>query len=303
MRNLLLPLLTIAVAATTFAVPHGAHYRNGDRANLTISTDDNDEITSCAQISVRYGGSVAVRAEEEVPVGNLTSLAVRSDRNGGIHVTGWDSNRYAVTLCKAAALSENLAAIHATVRGNEVSATGSDNDSVAFFIVRAPRNAVLDLSAHNGQVALSHVDGHVVARVQNGPLSIAKTTGTVDAASVNGPVSLSGGSGTMTLRAENGPVAVRLDGTAWDGTLDASTSNGPLALRIPRGYQSGVVVESNGHGPFSCRGEACAAARRSWSDRDDDEDYVSARRIELGSGRQNVHLSTVNGPVSVKERE
>ena len=63
---------------------------------------------------------------------------------------------------------------------------------------------------------------------------------------------------------------------------------------MPSSFRSAVVVESEGRGPVSCRAEACRQARRTWDDEDN-------RRIEFGSGPAVVHLSTVNGPVSVRE--
>jgi hypothetical protein len=111
------------------------------------------------------------------------------------------------------------------------------------------------------------------------------------------------------VQASNGPLSIQLDGNSWlGGTLDASTKNGPLSVKIPRGYNSGVVVESSGRGPLSCRAEGCeqwrAATRRAADDDDDDygwRDNDRARRIELGNGRADVHLSTVNGPVTIKD--
>jgi hypothetical protein len=58
-------------------------------------------------------------------------------------------------------------------------------------------------------------------------------------------------------------------------------------------------VESRGHGPINCRAEGCA---QFWRNHDDDNDDDEPRRIELGSGPVSVRLSTVNGPVTVKER-
>ena len=116
----------------------------------------------------------------------------------------------------------------------------------------------------------------------------------VDAETSNGPISISGGSGTLKARAANGPLTVNLDGGSWNGTLDASTKNGPLSVKLPKGYASGVVVESNGRGPIACKADGCD---RGWRSSDDGE----PRRLELGTGPVNVRLSTVNGPVTVKD--
>ncbi|HEU4522811.1 MAG TPA: hypothetical protein VFT12_12465, partial [Thermoanaerobaculia bacterium] len=110
-------------------------------------------------------------------------------------------------------------------------------------------------------------------------------------------VSISGGQGDIRLQATNGPVSVKLSDTFWNGNLEATTQNGPVSLKLPRGFRSGVLVEALGHGPVSCKADGCPDVRlRSY---DEDE---RPRRIELGSGPQVVRLSTVNGPVTVREQ-
>ena len=83
-----------------------------------------------------------------------------------------------------------------------------------------------------------------------------------------------------------------LKGDSWKGSgLEADAQNGPLSLRLPKNYQSSVLLESNGNSPMSCHASVCDDARKTW-----DEDH---RRIEFGSAPAVIHLSTVNGPISV----
>ncbi len=87
---------------------------------------------------------------------------------------------------------------------------------------------------------------------------------------------------------------MKLSGDGWNGgSLDARTDNGPLSIKLPRGYASGVVVESSGRGPVSCKAEACGGK---WMSLDEDH-----RRIEMGHGAALVHLTTGNGPISIKD--
>jgi hypothetical protein len=80
----------------------------------------------------------------------------------------------------------------------------------------------------------------------------------------------------------------------WNGTgLSADAQNGPLTLTVPKGYQSSFVVESRNYSPVSCKASICENARKTWDDNN--------RRIEYGSMPAMIRLSTVNGPVSVRD--
>jgi hypothetical protein len=316
--TLLLVSTLLAIPLALAKGPHSYGSRHGQGTNVSTSTEDDRDLTRCDQIKVTFDNEPGLRNEEQLATAGLRSLKVEASHNGGVRVTGSGGSGYAVSACKAAALDSTLRNIHVNLRGNEVSVDGPDDDQwVVYFLVQAPRGATLDLRAHNGEVSVTDlVDGTVTARTENGPLSIKRSTGTIDANAQNGPIDLAGGSGSVKMHAENGPISVKLDGTSWNGSLDASTQNGPVSLKVPSGYRSGVLVESAGHSPVSCRvagcrksySEASASRNKSSSDAeddddDDDDDYSrQPRRLELGSGPTVIHISTVNGPVSVKER-
>lgn len=289
----------IAAAALIIAPSLFAH-DHGHSQNVTINTDDFEELTSCSQIRVTFDNEPAVRAEEELPVSSLRSMKITSDKHGGVRVLGWDQPRYAVTVCKAAASPSLLGQVGARLSGNEITSTGPDDGQwVVYLLVRTPRNATLDVSAHNGPIGLHSVNGTLTVHAQNGPIAIKDSSGTIDATTVNGPISLSGGSGNVKIAATNGPLAVKLNGARWDGSLEATTQNGPVSLKIPRNFGSVVDLSVKGHGPISCKADACRDLKRSW--RDDDE--MAPRQLTFGSGARNVTLSTVNGPVVVKESD
>jgi len=289
MRRTLLIICLFALPANVLAGHHGR--------GLSMSIDDDEVVSDCNQLRVTIDDAPALRAEEIVPLGAVKSLALRAAQNGGIYVTGSTSGTYEVKACKAAGNESLLSAIRVRTSGNEVTADGPDEGRwMVYFIVRAPRGATLDLSSRNGPISLRSVNGTVTANALNGPISVKDSSGTLNLETTNGPVSLDGGSGSVKLNAQNGPVSVKLNGASWDGNIEAHTQNGPVSLRIPSSFRSGVVVESEGRGPVSCRAQACRDARRTWDDEDN-------RRIELGSGPTVIRMSTVNGPVSVRERE
>jgi hypothetical protein len=288
-----------------FAIPACARNHRGT-TTISIDTDDWNEVTDCSQIKVTFDGRPAVRAEESVAIGAVKTLRVAAGNRGGVYVVGTTGSAYDVKLCKAAALAADLTSVRSRFSGNELSVVGDDrNDDdgeqggMGFYLIRAPRGASLDLDAQNGSIGVHNVEGTIRANAVNGPIAVKHSKGTIDVTTENGPITLAGGGGTVKLHAQNGPISVKLEGTTWEGgSIDAKTENGPVSLKLPRGYRSGVVVESNGHGPMRCHAEACRDAKRTWNDDDDDN-----RRIEFGSGAKVVHLSTVNGPVSVKERD
>ncbi|HEV2720889.1 MAG TPA: hypothetical protein VG323_12785, partial [Thermoanaerobaculia bacterium] len=173
--------------------------------DINITTNGEDDVMSCSQIHVTFDHQAAVTAEQELPVGNLSSLKINSDQNGGIRVTGWDQPRYAVTVCKAAAAPSTLAAIRAHLSANEVTLSAPDSESqwVVHYLVHTPRNATLDVSTHNGPVGLHHVNGTLTVHAQNGPIALKDSSGTIEATAVNGPIALAGGSGNVKIAATN----------------------------------------------------------------------------------------------------
>jgi hypothetical protein len=291
--------LTLLSVFFLLAVPAFAH-GHGRHGNVSINIDNDGEVTDCDDIRVRFDGERAQMVSEDVPFTGR-SLELRNEQHGGIHVTGWTGSTYQVRVCKATAPGADASAVRVTASGNKISAEGPDQDRwIVYYIVRAPRNAVLDLYSTNGGIGIDDVNGTVTARAINGPVSVKNSSGTIEATTTNGPISFGGSEGTVKLTATNGPVSVKLDGTGWNsGSLDASTKNGPVSLKLPRGYRSGIVVEALGHGPVTCRAEGCLERRRHVDDDHDDR----PRRIELGSGPQMIRLATTNGPVSIKEAE
>jgi hypothetical protein len=291
MRRLTLYTAALVLATTSLF--------GGD--NFSVSIGDSD-FTDCRDLSVRMDGDRVPVVSEDVPFSG-NSLTVRTDRNGGIRLIGSRGGNAAVTLCKAAAPGIDLASIRTSLSGGTLTVEGPDSGRwVAYVLIEGPANGSFDLEASNGPISISDFHGTVRAQASNGPVSVKDSSGTINAETRNGPVSVSGSRGNVKLEATNGPVSVRLSDTIWDGNLEASTRNGPLSLKLPRGFRSGVVVESSGHGPVTCKAEGCPERARGWM-YDDEQRGRRPERIELGSGPRVVRLSTVNGPVSIKENE
>jgi hypothetical protein len=271
--------------------------------SVNISGGHKHPATDCADLRMRFDDRDAVVRSEtrtlskaEAPV-----LKVHPHANGGTQVVGWDQNNYSVTACKAVApggdAERTLSQITMSIENGAVSThgpSGEDEDWTVYLLIRAPKSASIDLDTMNGPISLYDVDGKLTAHAHNGPISLHNFSGDADITAQNGPISMEGSSGNIRIKTENGPISVDLKGTSWSGAgLSADAQNGPVTLRVPSGFQSSFVLESTNHAPMSCRASICGSARKTWDD--------EHRRIEYGSSPAVVHLSTVNGPMSVEE--
>jgi hypothetical protein len=282
--------VALTAAPRAFSLRHSAQH-----------SDDDAPVASCSDLHMSFNGHrVVVQSEERtISKAEAATLHIQAESNGGLQVEGWDKDTYGVTLCKAAEADDNaesvLSKIHLTFQNGELSVAGpaSHDRWSAHLLVKAPKSASLDLRVNNGPMSLIHVDGNVRVHAKNGPITMTGCTGDLDLTTQNGPVNLEGNSGKLRVDAQNGPVTLSLTGKNWSGSgLEAHAGNGPLTLEIPSGYQSGVLVESEGHSPFQCHASVCSEGRKNWED--------DRKSIQFGSGPTVIHLSTVNGPVSVR---
>jgi len=263
------------------------------------------EASDCSQVNMMFGDYEVGRAVQHarVPVTGA-ALEVRPDANGGVRIERGSGGEFAVTACIAAGArtqAEAQAAADAVrleVTGNRVRVTGGNDRQVRSWsvqlIVLAPDGASIDAETTNGPIGVKDLAGTFTLRASNGPISVSGVDGQVRARASNGPIDVDGGRGTFDVETSNGPIGVRLPGRRWDGSLTARASNGPLTVSVPADYQSGVEISSSAHSPWSCRAAACRSGMRDWDD--------SSRMLRLGGDPVTVHLSTVNGPVTIRER-
>ena len=301
MRKTMLFFMILVVGCFLIFEPAGAQDRR-DRKHrgTTISTNGEKGITDCGDIRMEIGDGETLRSQltQTVQRSAISTLQVRSARNGGIHVQGWGRDEFSITACLAAGGdSANeakglLDQLKLSVSNGSVTVEGPNSQEwLAFLIIQAPNGATLDLAGTNGPIGVSDFSGTVQARNQNGPISFRDVTGQVRADVQNGPITVSGSGGDFRLTAQNGPLTINLDGNQWSGgELEGSTQNGPLTLKVPESYMSAVRVDASKHSPIECRAVQCQQAVRTW-----DRPTV----IEFGGSSPVIRLSTVNGPVTV----
>ncbi len=276
---------------------------NRHHHSVNISGGHRQPATDCSDLRIRFDDRDAmVRSEERTVTKNEAAvLEVHPHRNGGVQVAGWDKETYAVTACKAASGSGDeaeqiLSQIKMSIENGKVSTSGPGDDEewTVYLLIRAPKSASIDMDTMNGPISLYDVDGKLTAHAKNGPISLKNFSGDAEITAVNGPISLDGGRGSVRIHTENGPISVELQGKTWSGEgLSADAKNGPVTLMVPSSYQSSFVVESTNYAPVSCKASICDNARKTWDDQH--------RRIEYGNAPAMIRLSTVNGPVTVRD--
>jgi len=298
MRKTML-LLAILVTSSLLIVEPAAAQEKRHRGT-TISTDGEKMITDCGQIRIEIGDGETVRSQlvQTVPRSAVSALQVRSTKNGGIHVQGWNGSDYSITACLAAGSDTTndakaiLDQLKLSVVDGKVTVEGPNpQDWLAFLIIQAPNGSTLDLESGNGPVGVANFSGNIQARNVNGPITFHSVSGQVKADVQNGPITVAGSGGDFRLTAQNGPLTIALDGLQWQGgELEGRTQNGPLTLKIPDGYMSPVRVDASKHSPIQCKAVQCKQAVRTW-------DRPSV--IEFGGPTPVIRLSTINGPVTI----
>jgi len=272
----------------------------------SITTDGDEPMESCDEIKVRFGGwgnpMPMVRSEQPIKVSRseASPLILQLSQGAGMRIQSWDRDEYSILVCKAAGARTKEKAqrameeIEVSLRGGRLRASGPEGGNwLIYLIVKAPKDAQMELETENGEIGLTGVSGSIRARSENGPIQLTGCSQDVRATTQNGPISISGGSGDFRLKAENGPISVDLSGAGWKGVgLEARTENGPLSLKLPGNYKTGIRVEASGSSPMSCKAPECRGAHKSWDD--------DLRWIEFNGTPQTVKLYTVNGPVSVE---
>ena len=274
--------------------------------STSITTDGDEPLERCDQVKVRFGDwsdpMPMARSEQQLKVSrsDASPLVLKLSQGAGMRIQAWDRDDYSIVVCKMAGARTSEKAQHAldgisvSLQDGRLRSSGPESGNwLIYLLVKAPRNAEMELETENGEIGLTGVSGSVRARSENGPIQLTRCSQEFHATTENGPISMIGGNGDFRLKAQNGPISVDLSGAGWKGAgLEARTENGPLSLRLPGNYKTGIRVEASGYSPMSCKAPECRDAHKSWDD--------DLRWIEFNGTPHLVKLYTVNGPVSVE---
>lgn len=209
------------------------------------------------------------------------TLNVDGRSNGGITVIGENRRDVLVrALVEAHARSESRAeqlaeAVKLHLEAGRIYADGPDTRNREWwsvsYEVHVPARTDLDLTAHNGGIAVAGV------------------TGTLRMGTLNGGIHLDAVNGDVVAETTNGGLHVALDGDGWHGKgLDATTMNGGVRMSVPSGYSAHLETGTVNGGvdidfPVTVQGKI-------------------GRRIttDLGRGGPTVRVITTNGGVQIR---
>jgi hypothetical protein len=276
--------------------------------NSTVTMNDNSASDDCHD-HLRVGDSdyrSNLRDEEIKTIPNQP-LTITAERNGGIQVTTWDKPEIALKLCKEVAVNDEskgrqvLAATHLEINGSNISIRTQDADSQDSYslgtvlLVKAPKDANLNLHVHNGGVSLNGFNGTAEAHAQNGGISFKNSTGKLTAQAQNGGISIKDCGGDISARVQNGGLSITLP-ERWEGKgLDARALNGGLVVAVPKNFNGGLEVMASEHTSIICKDDDVCNAGERTSDN-------GHKLFRMGGANPQVHAQTENGGIVIQER-
>ena len=217
--------------------------------------------------------------EQTLPAAGAISVDGR--QNGGVSVKGWDRNEIlarariqtaAPTQAEADALAQQIT-IQTT--GAKIFASGPESRRDYYWSVSyevfVPRRSDLSLTAHNGGIAISDVQGKLEFTAVNGGVALKRVGGTVHGGTTNGGLS------------------IELTGDRWEGEeMDVKTTNGGISMSLPENY-SAHLETGTVNGNLSIDFPVTVQGR-----------ITRELAVNLGSGGPTIRAMTTNGGVRVK---
>jgi DUF4097 and DUF4098 domain-containing protein YvlB len=277
-------LPSIAAAMLTLAVGMTATSVFGQSKSETRHNSK----SFCSDNNWSDEGRVSARDLREVTLAANGPVNVDGRKNGGISVKGEDRSDVLVRACiqawgKTDESAKSAVANVKIVTGRTITAENSsdDNNWSVSYEIRVPRSTDLSLTAHNGGISITGVDGSTEFETQNGG------------------VFLSGVSGTVKGRTTNGGVFVQLSGTGWNGSgLDVQTTNGGVNIEMPENYAAHVetgTVNGGFKSDIPSLNITTEDYKGDWSGR------TRSRRIStnINGGGAPIKIITTNGGVKI----
>ena len=299
MRKLIVLGLTLPLC---IVLARAGEHRNGSSSTVTMNDDSAGD--DCRD-HLRVGNDdyrANVRDEETKTIPNQP-LTITAEHNGGIQVTTWDKPEVSLKLCKQIATDDEsegrklLAETRLEINGSKISVHAPEENHHSLgtlLMVKAPRNAELNLNVRNGGVSLTNFTGTAEAHAENGGISFRRSNGKLTAEAENGGISIKDCGGDVSAKVENGGLSIALP-DRWEGKgLEAHARNGGLVVSVPKTFSGGLEVVASEHTSIICKGNACDAGERTWDS--------GHKLFRMGGANPQVRASTENGGIVIQDR-
>ena len=284
----------------------GVAHAGGQRTphSSSIITNDNSTSDDCSEhLRVNDDDYRSRLRDEETKTIPNQPLTITGEQNGGIEVTTWDKPEISLKLCKQIAIDDEnegrklLAETHLDINGANVSVHAPEGDhhsSGTLLIVKAPKDATLNLKVRNGGVSLRNFAGTAKAHAENGGISFSRSTGKLTAEAQNGGISIKDCGGDVTATVENGGLSITLP-EHWEGKgLEAHATNGGLEVSVPKTFNGGLEVVASEHTSIICKDDICQSGERTWDN--------GHKLFRLGGTNPQIRATTDNGGIVIAER-
>jgi DUF4097 and DUF4098 domain-containing protein YvlB len=296
-------LIAVSLALPMFLVlAHAGERHNYGGSTVTMNDDSaSDDCRDHLRVGDNdYRSNVRDEETKTIPSQPLT---ITAEHNGGIQVTTWDKPEFSLKLCKQIAVDDEnegrrlLADTRLEINGSKISIHVPEENHHSLgtvLLVKAPRNADLNLNVHNGGVSLTNFTGTAEAHAENGGISFRRSTGKLTAEAENGGISIKDCGGDVTAKVENGGLSLAL-ADRWEGKgLEAHARNGGLVVSVPKTFNGGLEVVASEHTSIICKDNACDAGQRTWDS--------GHKLFRMGGANPQVRATTENGGIVIEDR-
>ncbi len=296
-------LFGLCLVALGVVLVYGREYRT---ENVAIAANEQVASDNCSDhFHMDQSQFTAAASGEETRTVANQPLTIHAEKNGGVQVTTWDGPEFSIKLCKQAG-ADNDAAAHKIVDETKLAVDGSTVSVAApenlehshlstLILVKAPKAATVSLTVKNGGASIYKFNGTANAEAANGGISLKSSTGKLTVQAKNGGVSIRDCSGEVSATVANGGISIALP-ERWEGKgLEAHTHNGGLSIAIPKNFSSGLEVVTARYVGVVCKGTACQNAQKTVEE--------GRQTLRLGSSPAQIHASTQNGGIVIKELE
>jgi DUF4097 and DUF4098 domain-containing protein YvlB len=296
-------LIAVSLALPMFLLLARAEERH-NHGGSTVTMNDDSSSDDCRD-HLRVGNDeyrANVRDEEVKTIPNQP-LTITAEHNGGIQVTTWDKPEVSLKLCKQIATDDEnegrklLAETRLEINGSKISVHAPEENHHSLgtlLMIKAPRNAELNLNVRNGGVSLTNFTGTAEAHAENGGISFRRSNGKLTAEAENGGISIKDCGGDVSAKVENGGLSIALP-DRWEGKgLEAHARNGGLVVSVPKTFSGGLEVVASEHTSIICKGDACDAGERTWDS--------GHKLFRMGGANPQVRATTENGGIVIQDR-